>query len=98
MPIPKDLKEKLRRINKKHKLRRDRLQAYRSKEKARRLSTTELRGFRDLLWVEWCSLPRRDSFSGLYISGELNEVQQKLDQRERIPSTRYYTNTNIEVG
>ena len=58
-----------------------------------------LRKKRDNLWKEFCSLPKKGSFSGLYISGELEKVQQRLDRLEGDrPSKRYYAVVNIDIG
>jgi hypothetical protein len=58
-----------------------------------------LRKKRDELWKRFCSLPRKESFSGLYISGELEKVQQELDRLEGSkPSKRYRMVINIEIG
>ena len=35
----------------------------------------------EVLKREWNDLPRRSSFSGLYVSGELDELQQMLEKR-----------------
>ena len=64
-----------------------------TKEEVKRLQKR-----RDKLWEDFCRLPKKDSFSGLRISGELNAVQQKLDKLEgNKRSKRHYTEINIEV-
>jgi hypothetical protein len=58
-----------------------------------------LRKKRDKLWQEFCRLPRKESFSGLHISEQLNKVQQELDKLEgNKKSKRYYTEISIEMG
>ena len=53
---------------------------------------------RDKLWSEFCRMPRRESFSGLYVAGKLEKVQQKLDELEgKNRSRRYYPTIHIEV-
>jgi hypothetical protein len=42
-----------------------------------------LRKKRDTLWNDFNTMPRRESFSGLYVSGELEKVQQELDKLEK---------------
>ena len=65
----------------------------REKEKIEKLQKR-----RDQLWEDFCRLSKKDSFSGLRISGELNAVQQKLDKLEgNKRSKRHYTEINIEV-
>jgi len=68
-----------------------------TKQKLARIK--RLRKDRDRLWKEFCRLPRRSSFSGLAVSGELNKVQQELERLEgKRKSKRYYTEIDIEVG
>ena len=43
------------------------------------------------------SLPRRDSFSGLHLGGEINRIQQELD-RLGDKSKRHYPEITIEIG
>lgn len=58
----------------------------------------KLRQKRDELWQSFCRMPRRESFSGLHVSDQLNKVQQELDILEgKKRSKRYYTKINIEV-
>lgn len=53
---------------------------------------------RDKLWKSFCRMPRRESFSGLHVSEQLNKVQQQLDKLEGAKrSKRYYTEISIEV-
>jgi len=53
---------------------------------------------RDKLWSDFCRMPRRESFSGIYVAGELDKVQKKLDELEgNKRSKRYYPKINIEV-
>ncbi len=57
-----------------------------------------LRKERDELWKAFNGLPRKESFSGLGLSGKLNKVQQELDALEGSRrSKRYYTEINIEI-
>ncbi|MDP1688929.1 MAG: hypothetical protein Q8L47_02255 [bacterium] len=64
----------------------------------KREKIVKLRNKRDVLWKKYCHLPRRDSFSALHISGQLNKVQQKLDKLEGDKrSKRYYPEINVEV-
>ena len=53
---------------------------------------------RDKLWSDFCRMPRRESFSGIHVAGQLEKVQQKLDKLEgNKRSKRYYPQINIEV-
>ena len=59
----------------------------------------KLRKKRNELWKKFCDLQKKGSFAGLSISGDLNRIQQKLDELEGSrPSKRYYTEINIEVS
>jgi len=54
---------------------------------------------RDQLWQEFCRLPKRSSFSGLFIAGRLEKVQNELDELEGDEiSVRYYPEITIELG
>jgi len=58
----------------------------------------QLRKKRDELWRSFCRMPRRESFSGLSVSAQLNKVQQELDILEGAKrSKRYHTKINIEA-
>lgn len=58
----------------------------------------KLRQQRDELWKSFCRMPRRESFSGIAVSDQLNKVQKELDKLEgNKRSKRYYTNINIEM-
>ena len=61
-------------------------------------TTRQLRTERDDLWRQWQGLQKKSSFSGLHISAELSRVQEELEERERVPSKRYYTELSIEIG
>ena len=53
---------------------------------------------RDKLWSDFCRMPRRESFSGMHVAGQLEKVQQKLDKLEgNKRSKRYHPQINIEV-
>ena len=53
---------------------------------------------RDALWKDFCHMPRRESFSGLHVAGQLEKVQQELDKLEgKKRSKRYYPQINIEI-
>ena len=57
-----------------------------------------LRKKRDDLRQEFCRLPRRNSFSGLGLSAQLDEVQEQLDSLEgKRRSKRYCAETDIEI-
>jgi len=59
----------------------------------------KLRKKRNKLWEKFCGLQKKDSFAGWEISGDLNKIQQKLDELEgSSPSKRYYTEINTEVS
>jgi len=54
---------------------------------------------RDQLWQEFCCLPKRSSFSGLFLAGRLEKVQNELDELEGDEiSARYYPEITIELG
>ncbi len=58
----------------------------------------QLRKDRDMLWKRFQILPRKESFSGLYLSGELDRVQKELDILEgNHPSKRYSIEIRVEV-
>ena len=61
------------------------------------MTTTQLRKKRDSLWYDFCHMPRRESFSGLHVSRELEHTQQELDKREKKRTKRYYPHVRIEV-
>jgi hypothetical protein len=53
---------------------------------------------RDEFWRDFCRMPRRESFSGFYVAGQLDKVQQELDKLEgKKRSKRYRPQINIEV-
>jgi hypothetical protein len=53
---------------------------------------------RDELWKDFCRMPRRESFSGMYVAGQLEKVQQELDKLEGAKrSKRYYPKISIEI-
>lgn len=58
-----------------------------------------LRKKREQLWKRFCKVPKKGSFSGLEISRELEEIQQKLDKLEgNRKSKRYYPRIRIDIG
>jgi hypothetical protein len=63
--------------------------------KTKLLKIQRLRKKRDRLYHEFNTMPRRSSFSGLHVSGELDDVQQELDRLEVRKSKRYYTEIDI---
>lgn len=53
---------------------------------------------RDKLWSDFCRMPRRESFLGIHVAGQLEKVQQNLDKLEgNKRSKRYYPQINIEI-
>lgn len=48
----------------------------------KRLSTPRLLKAFEQAKREWHDLPRRSSFSGLHVSGQLNLIQQTLESRK----------------
>ena len=40
----------------------------------------KLRNTRDKLWKSFCRMPRRESFSGLHVSEQINKIQQSLEK------------------
>lgn len=53
---------------------------------------------RNELWRDFCRMPRRESFSGIHVAGQLEKVQQELDKLEgKNRSKRYYPRISIEV-
>ena len=69
-----------------------------NEENKKKRKIARLRKKRDELWKDFCRMPRRESFSGLYVAGQLEKVQQELDRLESNGrSKRYYPRINIEV-
>ena len=57
-----------------------------------------LRSERDSLWSDFCRMPRRESFSGLHVAGELDRCQRCLDLLEGNERTRrHVAEISIEV-
>lgn len=54
----------------------------------------KLRAERDVLWKKWNGLQKKNSFSGISVSGDLNRVQQELDELDD-DSERYFTEINM---
>lgn len=53
---------------------------------------------RDELWKDFWRMPRRESFSGIHVAGQLEKVQQELDKLEGDkPSKRFYPKISIEM-
>lgn len=68
------------------------------REKRKERKIAKLRKKRDNLWKDFCRMPRRESFSGLHVAGQLDKVQQKLDKLEGDKrSKRYCAEINIEI-
>lgn len=66
------------------------------KKKERKIAG--LRKRRDELWKDFCRMPRKESFSGIYVANQLEKVQQELDKLEGDKrSKRYYPQISIEA-
>lgn len=52
-----------------------------TRAKCKKMSSEKLMQKLAKLKKDWASLPRRDSFSGIGIGGELNAIQQTLEAR-----------------
>ena len=69
-----------------------------TKEEKKRKKIEKLQKKRDELWKDFCRMPRRESFSGIHVAGQLEKVQQELDKLEgNKPSKRYYPKISIEM-
>ncbi len=68
------------------------------KEEKKKRKIARLQKKRDELWKDFCRMPRRESYSGIYVAGQLDKVEQELDKLEGDKqSKRYYPRINIEI-
>ena len=68
------------------------------KEERKERKIARLQKKRDKLWKDFCRMPRRESFSGMHVAGQLDKVEQELDRLEGDkPSKRYYPRIDIEI-
>lgn len=69
-----------------------------TKEEKKKKKIEKLQKKRDELWKDFWRMPRRESFSGIYVAEQLEKIQQELDKLEGDkPSKRYYPKINFEI-